>query len=161
MQIKIAKLHETNQVVLPNRKHPTDAGIDLYAYGNYTIPRHGWRSVYTGVTIELPKGCVGLIWPKSSSLYLVGAGVIDQDYQGEIIVKLFNTTNIDHVVSHGDPVAQLLIQPVLTPEVVEVSNAQIHKVPTERGDTGGIKTTTLASNVEIIDEPTKFNRWWD
>jgi dUTP pyrophosphatase len=137
-KIKIAKLYEG--AVLPTRKNFTDAGLDLYAFvenkGYSFIAPNSMGIVRTGITIEIPKGYFGLIKPKSKSNFLVGAGVVDESYQGELLVKLFSYTGYTLVT--GDPIAQLLIIPCITPEVEEVSTNDIHQVKTMRGKTGGI-----------------------
>lgn len=140
--MKIAKYY--SDVKLPERKHSTDAGLDLYAYINdvnsksIIIKPGEFCIVETGVTVEIPMGCVGLIWPKSKSDFLIGGGVVDSSYQGQILVKIMNVTKETVYIYHGDAIAQLLIQPVLTPEVNEVSMSDIHRKKSERGDSGGI-----------------------
>ena len=143
--MKVARMYTT--AVLPTREHPTDAGIDLYVDCmredlKVVIPPHSFGIVHTGITVEIEEGYVGLVWPKGSSNYLIGGGVVDSAYQGEILVKVFNILPNNLIFKHGDPVAQLLIQPVVVTPVEEVSYKEIHKVKSERGDTGGIVEQT-------------------
>ena len=84
--IKAARLQEN--AVLPTRKHPDDAGIDFYAAEEKVIPPHAMDVVGTGITVEIPQGYVGLMMPKSRNDHLLGAGVIDAGYQGEIRIKI-------------------------------------------------------------------------
>lgn len=51
-----------------------------------------------------------------------GAGVIDEDYRGEVFVLLFNLSENDYKVSEGDRIAQLILERIVTPEAVEVQN---------------------------------------
>lgn len=139
--LKIAKIYDN--AILPNRKHYNDAGLDLYAclqtHNKALTLRPGELDVVeTGVMIEIPDGFVGLIWPKSRSDFLIGGGVIDSSYQGQILVKVMNVTNYNVTIYNGDAVAQLLIQPVLIPEVVEVDISEIHRKKSERGNSGGV-----------------------
>ena len=60
-----------------------------------------------------------LLWPKSKSIMLVGAGVIDDSFQGPILAKLFNVLKEDFVIKKHDPIAQMVIVPVLYPELIE------------------------------------------
>lgn len=120
----------------PTRKHESDAGLDLYAYTLVTIPPGETKIVPTGIAIELPEGTMGLLKPKSRHDFMVAAGVIDQAYRGEVKVKIFNTTPKTIWFRPGDPVAQLVVVPVLTPEVERVSIKDLTK--TKRGKTGGI-----------------------
>lgn len=75
----------------------------------------------------------GLAWKNSID---VGAGVIDEDYRGNIGVVLFNLSDVDFNVTRGDRIAQLLLEKIITPEVVEVEEL----IETERGD-GGFGST--------------------
>ena len=63
--IRIARLRP--HAVLPTRKHPQDAGMDLYAAEARSLPAHASAIVPTGITIEIPAGFVGLVKPKSRS----------------------------------------------------------------------------------------------
>jgi len=160
MKIKVSKLHW--DAILPTRKHPTDAGLDLYAYTTDTqgfsfisLPYLEFIIIHTGIRIEIPKGYVGQIWPKSRSNFLIGAGIIDEGYQGEILVKLLNVDQ--QYIQQGDPIAQLVLVPVVTPEVQEVLNAELFTEASDRGETGGILTqakefTTTATFVDPDDE---------
>jgi dUTP pyrophosphatase len=134
--IKIAKL--VPNAIIPTRKHADDAGIDLYASQNIAIPALSYTIVSTGITVEIQHGFVGLIKPKGRNNHILGAGVVDAGYQGEILVKVFNP--IDHVlqIKMGDAIGQLLVLPILTPSVMEVDISEIHQNDSQRGGTGGI-----------------------
>ncbi|NTW43286.1 MAG: dUTP diphosphatase, partial [Anaerolineaceae bacterium] len=82
--IKIAKL--VPNAIIPTRKHADDAGIDLYASQNIAIPALSYTIVSTGITVEIQHGFVGLIKPKGRNNHILGAGVVDAGYQGEILV---------------------------------------------------------------------------
>jgi len=125
---------------LPTRKHVTDAGIDVYALADVTIGPQFHMVVRTGVTFDFPDDTVALVWPKSRAPFLIGAGVIDYTYQGEILVKVFNVGTGPLIISKHDPIAQLVITPVLTPHIVEVD--EIHHIKSQRGETGGIVNQT-------------------
>ena len=123
---------------LPGRKHPEDAGIDLYAAEETSVPPHSFSIVPTGVTMDIPPGTVGLLKPKGRSNHLLGAGVVDAGYQGEILIKVANPTAEMLVFKPGDAVGQMLLIPVLMPQVTEVSAEEIHAQRTQRGGSGGI-----------------------
>lgn len=127
------KLHDKYSV-LPTRKHPTDAGLDLYSRFNSVIKPGQVKVVDTGVYVKFPEGSMGLIKPKGRSDFLIGSGVIDQNYRGEIRVKIFNPLRDSIVIAIGDPIAQLVILPVLTPELELVDELD----ETDRGESGGI-----------------------
>ena len=135
-KIKAARLQAN--AILPTRKHSDDAGIDLYAVEPVVIKPHTFGIVRTGITVEIPKGFVGLMKPKSRNDHLLGAGVIDAGYQGEIQIKVANISDDPLYIEYGQAVGQMMILPVETPQVEEVPLDQIHKTVSERGATGGI-----------------------
>jgi dUTP pyrophosphatase len=136
--------------VIPVRKHPTDAGVDVFAYGDYVVKPHNYKIVETGITFKFPKNYVMIVKPKSRNDHLIGAGVIDQNYQGQLLVKVVNYTDYDMVIRQGDAVAQVLILPCLILGLEE--GEFIHASDTtERGVTGGI-----VSQLELFDEKPDF-----
>ncbi len=124
---------------MPTRAHETDAGLDLYARERRPI-RAGQSAVFdTGVHIELPPGTVGMIKSKSGLNVkhgLISEGVIDVGYTGSIRVKLHNLSDNDYIVKKGDKISQLVIMPILTPELELVDELN----PTVRGN-GGFGST--------------------
>jgi dUTP pyrophosphatase len=134
--IRIARLRPN--AVLPTRKHPQDAGMDLYAAEAASLPPHASAIIPTGVTVEIQAGYVGLVKPKGRNDHLVGAGVVDAGYQGEILVKIVNPYPTPLKIRAGDAIGQLLVVPIVTPAIEEVSQEQIHHQATQRGASGGI-----------------------
>lgn len=134
--IRIARLRP--DAFLPTRKHSADAGLDVYAVEATPVAPHSFAIVPTGITVEILDGYVGLLKPKGRNNHLLGAGVVDAGYQGEILVKVANPTDQPVVFGPGDAVGQLVILPVLTPAVEEVEQAVIHRQKTTRGGAGGI-----------------------
>ena len=119
----------------PTRAHSTDAGLDLYAPYDFKIGSHGYRKINTGVCVFLPHNTVGYIRSKSGLMLRCGIltdGTIDEGYTGEIGVVLFNTGRQSAYFNRGDKIAQLVVQPVLYPELTIV-----HQLPdTPRGMNG-------------------------
>tara|TARA_B110000438_G_scaffold292916_1_gene331961 strand:+ start:184 stop:639 length:456 start_codon:yes stop_codon:yes gene_type:complete len=103
---------------LPQYAHKGDAGADLKAVETKIIPPRSRELVATGISLELPVGYAGLIWPRSGSAVKLGldcgAGVIDSHYRGEIKVLLFNHSDNEICIQSGDRIAQLIIQKVET-----------------------------------------------
>jgi dUTP pyrophosphatase len=126
MQLSVMKLKE--EAVLPSRAHEGDAGLDLYACEPAHIgPGERW-GVGTGVGVEIPEGHAGLVLPRSGlardhGIALVNApGLIDSGYRGELRVLLLNTDPAETFrVEPGDRIAQLVLTPIVTPEVAETS----------------------------------------
>ena len=122
---------------MPTRAHATDAGLDLYAPhgGEWVIPPFGHAIFDTGVHIELPLGTVGFLKSKSGlniKHNLTSEGVIDCGYTGSIMVKLYNHGNREHIVRSGEKISQLVVLPILTPELRVVDELN----ETERGNNG-------------------------
>ncbi len=134
MSLKVKRIEEEAKV--PIRKHITDAGMDVYALEEVTIPPHTIQVVRTGITVEFPKNTVAFVWPKSRSDFIVGAGVIDNPYQGEILVKVANISDQDLKIEKHQGLAQIVITPVLCLMIEEVDD--IHQKESDRGATGGI-----------------------
>ena len=113
---------------LPTTAHEGDAGVDLYARQDATIPAGGGRLVMpTGIAIALPLGYAGLVVPRSGLALKHGVtlvntpGVIDSGYRGELKVVMINTDPVaDYDVVRGDRIAQLLVQPIETVEWIQV-----------------------------------------
>jgi len=86
--------------------------------------------------MQIPKGYVGLIWPRSGMAYKYGidvfAGVIDSGYRGDIGVILYNSQYTDYSIEKGDRIAQLVLQKVEDFELVEVSDLN----NTDRNESG-------------------------
>lgn len=126
--LKVKKL--SSEAILPTRATEGDAGLDLYAsHPTYVMQGHVTK-VETGIAVEIPHGYVGLVHPRSGlaakhGITVVNApGTIDAGYRGEVMVLL---TTIDSryernlfEIKPGDRIAQLVIQKVELPTVVEV-----------------------------------------
>lgn len=102
---------------MPTKAHDSDAGWDLYATEDVNIENGKRETVKTGVSMAIPDGYVGLIWPRSGLSVKSGvdvlAGVIDASYRGEIMVCLLNTDQNNWVnIRKGDRIAQILFQEV-------------------------------------------------
>lgn len=112
--------------IIPTKANRSDAGYDLYALDGGIIERNTHRLIKTGISMAIPEGHVGLIWPRSGLAYKHGldvfAGVIDSGYRGDIGVILFNSQYNSYNISKGDRIAQILIQKVEDFDLVEVDN---------------------------------------
>ena len=142
MEVKVKKLHPNAQ--LPVYGSQEAAGADLYACldAPVTIAPGETAWIPTGIALEVPKGCAGLVYARSSMGVKRGlapankVGVIDSDYRGEIRVVLLNHSKETQTVEPGERVAQFIITPVLTPAYVETEELS----DTDRG-VGGFGST--------------------
>ena len=140
--VKVKRL--CNNARLPVSGTAGAAGYDLAAAQNAVVPAHGKVLVKTGLSISMPTGCYGRIAPRSGlalkKFIDVGAGVVDEDYRGELGVVLFNFGDEEFKINMGDKIAQLVFEKIKTPEVVEVDSLE----ETGRGGKGfgstGIKS---------------------
>ena len=140
--IRVKKLNEN--AILPTYGSVEAAGADLYACLEeaVTVEPHETKLIPTGLAMEIPSGCAGLIYARSSMGSKRGlapankVGVIDSDYRGQVMVALHNHSQEDQVVNPGERVAQLIITPVFTPGFREVDDLS----ETDRGS-GGFGST--------------------
>ena len=132
--MQVSLLTEFAQV--PTRGTSGSAGYDLYSATHCIIPKRERALVDTGIAISIPENTYARIAPRSGLAVKngidVGAGVVDYDYRGSIGVLLFNHSDSDFTVNIGDRIAQLIIEKILTPEILVVSSLD----ETKRGNNG-------------------------
>ena len=138
--LQIKKLTESSK--LPSRGSEFSAGYDIYASESVVVKSKDRALVPTGIAISVPMGTYGRIAPRSGLAVKhgidVGAGVIDFDYLGEIMIVMFNHGDFDYTINAGDRVAQLILEKIETPAVLEVKELQ----NTARGMSGFGSTGT-------------------
>mmetsp|Transcript_419 Transcript_419/g.1251 ORF Transcript_419/g.1251 Transcript_419/m.1251 type:complete len:141 (-) Transcript_419:530-952(-) len=126
MELPVQKL--SVHARLPTRGSTHAAGYDLYAAEDATVACRSSCLISTGIAIAVPVSHYGRIAPRSGLAVKhdvsVNAGVIDSDYRGCIKVLLLNHGVADVSVKSGDRIAQLIIEKISTPEVVEVQNLE-------------------------------------
>jgi dUTP pyrophosphatase len=126
--VRVKKLHPNAK--LPTYGSPEAAGADLYACLDeaVTIQPGEVYWVPTGIALEVPNGCAGLVYARSSMGAKRGlapankVGVVDSDYRGEIKVVLLNHSKQPQTLEPGERVAQFVITPVLTPAYEEAED---------------------------------------
>ncbi len=140
--IRVKKLHPAAK--LPTYGSLEAAGADLYACLEETVTIAPGETCFvpTGIALEVPKGCAGLVYARSGLACKRGlapankVGVVDSDYRGEVKVALHNHGILPQTVEPGERVAQFIITPVLTPAYEEAEDLS----DTGRGD-GGFGST--------------------
>lgn len=139
MELKIKKLKENAKI--PQRATNGSAGMDLYACiaESVTLAPGQLTVIPTGIAIELPNNtCAAFLYARSGlgvkhGICLSnGVGVIDSDYRGEVCVGLCNVSDKPYVIEPFERVAQMVIAPVLTPDITEVDELS----DTARGEGG-------------------------
>jgi dUTP pyrophosphatase len=139
MTLNFARLRA--EAFAPTRNHPEDAGVDVYALEDVTVWPWSYCNVHTGITLEIRAGTVILVRPKGRNNHLVGSGVIDAGYQGEIVIKIVNYSWKLLRLKSGTAIAQLIQLPVISEPVAELELAEIHAEKSARGASGGIHRT--------------------
>ena len=120
---------------MPERAHEADAGYDLRSPIKTRIYPGMSFTIDTGVHVQIPHGYVGMLKSKSGLNVkhdIVGEGVIDSGYTGSIRVKLYNHGNESYMIEVGDKISQLVILPILTPDLEQTNSFE----KTERGNNG-------------------------
>jgi len=138
--MKVKKISKNAK--LPTRAYENALGYDLYAIEDTFIPAVdenggiGMAKVRTGIAIELPPMWGAFIKDRSSMAtkrrLIAVAGVIDNDYRGEIMVCLENHSGRPQEIKAGEKIAQLVLIPIANFEVVEVDELS----ETKRGEKG-------------------------
>lgn len=140
MQLKVKCINE--KAVLPYYAHPGDAGLDLFSVERKEIPPGESALIGTGVVIQLPENTEAQIRPRSGlalkhQVTLVNTpGTIDYGYRGEVKVIMINHGKNSFLVEEGMKIAQMVIKPVITVDVVKVDELS----ETKRGE-GGFGST--------------------
>ncbi|XP_022378785.1 deoxyuridine 5'-triphosphate nucleotidohydrolase, mitochondrial isoform X2 [Enhydra lutris kenyoni] len=138
MRLRFVRLSE--HATAPTKGSARAAGYDLYSAYDYMLPPMEKALVKTDIQVALPSGCYGRVAPRSGlaakHFIDVGAGVIDEDYRGNVGVVLFNFGKEKFEVKKGDRIAQLICERIFYPEIEEVQVLD----DTERGS-GGFGST--------------------
>lgn len=130
MKVKLSRV-----TTAPKRAHAEDAGLDIYSAEHKFVPANGSAIFHTGVHVQIPRGCAGILISKSGlnvNADLTSTGLIDEGYTGEIVVKLYNHGKKDFFVNFGDKISQLVVIPVQFVDVEIVDEIE----GGERGDAG-------------------------
>ncbi|XP_034668612.1 deoxyuridine 5'-triphosphate nucleotidohydrolase, mitochondrial [Drosophila subobscura] len=146
--LRFAKL--TEHALEPVRGSSKAAGVDLRSAYDVVVPARGKAIVKTDLQVQVPEGSYGRVAPRSGlavkNFIDVGAGVVDEDYRGNLGVVLFNHSETDFEVKHGDRIAQFICERIFYPELELVDKLD----DTERGEAGfgstGVKDLPAAKN---------------
>ncbi len=142
MILKVMKVHK--DAIIPQHATQGSAGMDLYACidNPIIIPARGHAIIPTGIAISLSSDYAAMIYARSGLAIKHGigllnsVGVIDSDYRGEIKVGLVNQFDTDYEIQPGERIAQMIIQPVAHPQILECDSLD----DTQRGS-GGFGST--------------------
>ena len=118
-KINLKKLNTT--AIIPTYGSDESAGADLYASIDETVTINPGETklISTGISLEIPKGLVGLIYARSGLATKKGlapankVGVIDSDYRGEIMVAIYNQSNKEQIIENKERIAQIVFTPYI------------------------------------------------
>ena len=109
---------------LPRRANSLDAGYDISSCEDTCISARSRKLISTGLMISIPGNTYARVAPRSGLAVKNGidvfAGVIDAGYRGEVKVLLYNSSDEDFIIKIGDRIAQIVLEQIITPEVIEV-----------------------------------------
>ncbi|KAK9357836.1 dUTPase-like protein [Lipomyces starkeyi] len=161
LQVKLL----SDKAKVPTRGSALAAGYDIYGVEDFLIKAQDRGIIATDLAVAIPAGYYGRIAPRSGLAtkhgLQTGAGVVDADYRGPLKILLFNQSNEDFQVHAGDRIAQMVIEKIITPEVVAVAELD----ETDRGENGfgstggfGGKPTNVVEDVAMkeTEEKTVF-----
>jgi dUTP pyrophosphatase len=140
VKVKVKRLHK--DAVIPRYATSGSAAVDLHSTVSGTLLPRERAIIPTGISVQIPEGHVGLIFPRSGNaanhgITLTNAvAVIDSDYRGEVKVLLVNHGFRPFEINVGDRIAQMMILPYPTVEFVDTDEL----TDTERGS-GGFGST--------------------
>jgi len=148
LQLKILDRRLGNEIPLPEYSTAGSAGMDLRACldDDLILKPGDTELIPTGIAIYIEDpGLAAVILPRSGLGHKHGivlgnlVGLIDSDYQGQILVSCWNRGNIEYRVEPGERVAQLVLVPVLQAELLVVDEFEV----TDRGSDGFGSSGTL------------------
>lgn len=144
IKISFKRLAHSEGIELPKYATKEAAGMDLRAaVVEPIVLSPGQRMlVPTGLQMALPHGYEAQIRPRSGNAYKHGItmlnspGTIDSDYRGEVKVLAVNLGQEDFIIERGDRIAQMVIAPIIQPELEEVD-----ELPDSERGSGGFGST--------------------
>jgi len=140
-KLQFLRLHP--DAVLPQRAHPTDAGMDVYIIEDVIIPPRGDAMTGLGLASKFSPDWALLVFNKSGRATKLkldkGAEVIDSGYRGEIHIHLFNHSDEEVIIKKGEKIAQLLLVRIWAGQPEEVEQLD----ESSRGS-GGFGSTGLS-----------------
>ena len=136
--MKLLIVREDKSVPLPKYQTQGSAGMDLHSAEDVSIGSGEFKIVNTGLRVAIPSGFEGQIRPRSGLAAKHGISIVntpgtaDSDYRGVIKIIMINHGKESFEIRKGDRIAQLVINKIETPELIEVDELS----ETIRGDSG-------------------------
>ena len=145
LSVKVVSEHG----VLPKQLEPGSVGYVLCSAEELVVPGHGKGLIKSGIAVAVPQGTYGRVAPLSGLAWRhhlnVAAGVVDQDYRGLLAIVVFNHATSPFQIRRGDHVAQLMLERVSTPLVVQVSALPRRSLPSPASEAGASSSLPSSS----------------
>lgn len=139
VELKFTKI--TDDAVSPKYNYESDSGFDLHATEDILVEPLGRALVPTGLKFDIPVGYEMQVRPKSGLALKEGLtvlntpGTVDQGYDGEVKVIIYNINGKSYQINKGQKIAQAVLCPVLAGRMVSVTKV-VELNTKERGDNG-------------------------
>jgi dUTP pyrophosphatase len=136
------RIQKTREVKTPTRSHPYDAGLDFYipsdiGWDTFAVQPNVSIVIPTGIKADIPEGFAFMCFERSSMAkdgLIIGARVVDAEYQGEIHMHVMNVGNKAIYLKPGQKLCQFVLMPIMATEVVEIVNRPLYDEVTDRGE---------------------------
>ena len=157
-QLRLLVKKVTPEARIPTKGLQRAAGHDLYSQEAMTVPARGQAIIGTGIAVGLPPGTYGRIALRSGlaakHALTINAGVIDADYTGEVKVILVNLSDKDYEVHKEDKIAQLVVERIISEEIVRVQDLEDTKRGTEGfGSSDKELTKQTGTGADLLSKP--------
>ena len=153
--LKVKKLSKDAE--LPEYALESDVGFDLRANEEATLGSMEHRAIKTGISIEIPEGCVGLIRDRAGIITKMGvhtvAGTFDPAFRGEVSIILTNFGDEEVSIEKGMRIAQMIIIPVERVKITEAD--ELSKTVRGKRSFGSTGITNIIKELDDLDEMSK------
>tara|TARA_R110002020_G_scaffold392352_1_gene602619 strand:+ start:7124 stop:7567 length:444 start_codon:yes stop_codon:yes gene_type:complete len=146
--MKELRISKVRSVKTPNRGTKESAGIDFYIPNDFlhcTVKPGQSLLIPSGIKANIPKGHMLQVCNKSGVAIkglIVGACIVDSDYQGEIHINIWNVSNKDVEIEPGRKIVQMILIPIELPTIVQMRDVDLFNEKSDRG-AGGFGSTGL------------------
>jgi dUTP pyrophosphatase len=148
----VQKYGSSENVKFPVRKTPFSAGYDLFSINKMVVPAGQSKLVPTGLSFLIPENHFLFITNCSSNSLkglVVGAGVVDSDYTGQIFVQLFNFSSTDYILETNSKIAQAICIPIFEKGLTRLDPYNSFPLVTDRQNAGfGVPNTNVLNPPE-------------
>jgi dUTP pyrophosphatase len=121
---RVIFIKKADAAILPTRAISVTSGCDLYSAEDAVLPSRAWKGIRTDLEVRLPHNHYGRIVlrsgiPLHKDIFIRDA-VIDEDFQGDLIVVLYNHSENDLVITKGMRIAQLIVEKLIDPNIIVI-----------------------------------------